>query len=521
MTKLELPESLRSFVSQAKAEPGAEPWRAEYAAGRFPEALAAVESELGATPDSPLPRLAWILIQLELGRVPLTALSSPMTELLPAAKENPALHRISAAVLLSLAARLAEKSQLRLGLSLLEGAGDLSRQAGIFSAGEDAALHTYGVSYLEEELARAKTRRESADYIRRLEKKLEEKRTHKPAPPPAAKQPRPRKNTLSSKQLFEDALNGDSGPHSTAAAVAAIDAQPIDISAGAPAEKRGKNFSPLVLVLMLIIGLALLITRGLGALFDTPLDAEPGMLLAMSTKEPPPAAMTLPEVRLDRHALLSQKMDSINTNLEQVGERLKNIDTKTGDPGVDQAAIDASQSSLAKVEKKSEDELVPLDGPSDPNAAPTAAPVDPRRTPRLDPGAAAQVKVEDLDAGGITPPLHAPTPDLRVGNDGRLYGPPADRDPALDAKGKQGEARALDGSPLRSYEVEQFPEPQLYRTIVPTNVLTSPSLLASAVSRLERDTSVQVVSRMGQWLELRSTQGRRGYIFAQDAVPAK
>jgi len=97
--------------------------------------------------------------------------------------------------------------------------------------------------------------------------------------------------------------------------------------------------------------------------------------------------------------------------------------------------------------------------------------------------------------------------------DGRTYGPPQIVDPASG----RGSERALDGSPLKSYEVERYDPPHVYETLTATNVLASPSLLSASITRLEAHTPIQVTAKMGFWLEIRSNEGRTGYIYAQDA----
>lgn len=122
-----------------------------------------------------------------------------------------------------------------------------------------------------------------------------------------------------------------------------------------------------------------------------------------------------------------------------------------------------------------------------PTAAPNSKPKNNSLPPpKVDADRLARTRVEDL---GTTPPV-------REGHNDR----------------------ALDGSPLRSYEVEQFPEPLNYKIIARTQVMSAPSVVAASLAQLEPDAKVQVVSRMGRWLELRSLAGRRGFIYAQDAV---
>lgn len=129
-----------------------------------------------------------------------------------------------------------------------------------------------------------------------------------------------------------------------------------------------------------------------------------------------------------------------------------------------------------------------------------------RKLPEMNPERLAGAVVESLgaSAGGRN---SAP---VVTGSDGRVYGGP----PTLDG------SRSLDGSQLQPVEVQQLQNPKVYRIIAPTAVFSSPSVVAQSVARLERDAKVQVIAKMGKWLELRSTGGRRGYIYAQDAVVA-
>ncbi len=70
---------------------------------------------------------------------------------------------------------------------------------------------------------------------------------------------------------------------------------------------------------------------------------------------------------------------------------------------------------------------------------------------------------------------------------------------------------------IKAYDVREFDPPLKYKTITSTEVLSSPSLLSNSLARLKLDTHVQVIRKIGLWLEIRSTQGRIGYIYAQDA----
>lgn len=70
---------------------------------------------------------------------------------------------------------------------------------------------------------------------------------------------------------------------------------------------------------------------------------------------------------------------------------------------------------------------------------------------------------------------------------------------------------------VRTYDVKVFEPPLKYKTITSTEVLSAPSLLSNSLARLNNDTHVLVTRKMGLWLEIRSSQGNIGYIYAQDA----
>jgi len=143
-------------------------------------------------------------------------------------------------------------------------------------------------------------------------------------------------------------------------------------------------------------------------------------------------------------------------------------------------------------EKSSQEREVPR-----PTAVPTEAisKEDRSKLPEMNPDKLATAVVESLgDSGSVNP-----VGKVVRGADGRIYGPPP-----------------TDTS-VRPVEVEQLKTPQLYRVLVSTAVFSAPSVIAQSVARLEPGAKIQVIAKLGKWLELRSSGGRRGYIYAQDA----
>jgi hypothetical protein len=525
MDKLRLPDSLLGLLAQTRsaADPQAS-WAAAYRERNLNEALRLLEAELQESPQAVEQRLWWVLLQLELLQVPLTALTSPLLEMFPALQEQSRLHRTALTAFVSLAAHLAEKNQLRLGVVMLEHALELAALPETLSAAQENDLRQYFLEFLTEESARAEKRRENPDYLARLREKQQQIRSLAPRVV-AEKKVKERKKQLNAKAIYAEAAAAETPPELAldmkdirADALIAPGSQPESLSSAAPlAEKpRSRIVSGAIMAagcIMLLLGY-----RNFTALFSRPSSANGELVLAMSSRFSSDSELVPPDAEPNAHDKLARRLETMNSAVEQVGERIKQLNPDAGnsktleqvsqDPQVDHAAL--ASSAGAKLRPVTEDELVSLDGPKSRRTAEVRA--DPRRTPRLDPAGLSSIPVERMD---ITPSLNQR--ELHVGSDGRLYGPPENKDPVPEA---DAHTRALDGSPLRSYEVKEYDKPILYKTIAPTNVLSAPSLLSAAVSHLETDTAIHVVSRMGQWLELRSNQGRRGYIFAQDAVPA-
>lgn len=176
-------------------------------------------------------------------------------------------------------------------------------------------------------------------------------------------------------------------------------------------------------------------------------------------------------------------------------------------------ASETGESEIMKLPKAPEEELISISN----ELASSEVSVSNSNIPELDHGRFRNTKVESIGTSPMKAPLPASPQELRQDPNGRIYGPPRDN-PAVQLPPS---SRSLDGSPLRPYEVEQFNPPLRYETLTSTEVLAAPSLLARSLARLEPKTPVDVKARMGLWLELRSTGGNVGYIYAQDAMPLK
>lgn len=478
------------------------PWRAELQRGEFEDALRIIEDRLAHDPDSLETRLWWVRCQLELGALPLSALTSPLQEIAEQLKLEPQLRQLSRKTYLFLGSRLLGRGQSRLAVLMLERAEEFADDGDA----DTAAMREVYRQALAAELERAKSRFEAPSYIREVEQKLKDNPSIKqrssvaPTDPESGETPaysvngKAKSRLLSSKTVLEHGSAAISEADGASSELSFTSEEPPDPSAEAP--KRAK-LAPAIFVLLLLA-----LAGGSWFLWGPDgdgLDARLAMraeLVADDHLRLPPLPVGVPAE--------SPGLDALRSRLDRLAGKLE--------PGA-RPEQEGAEVDLAQLEK-----APPIPSPQPPATQNASAqgiePLPPSRqevqakTPLLDPERLAKVQVED--GGG----RHRGMPiDGRYarGPDGRLYGPGIGRP----------EGKALDGSRLQAYEVEEFQEPVLYKTLAATDVLEAPSSLAPAIDRIDANAKIQVVSRMGNWLELRSTGGRRGYIYAQDAIQAK
>lgn len=471
-------------------------WKEHYQQNNLQDAVDLIEIELPKTNSGDISeqfekRLWWTICHLELNQLPLVALCSPLLEI----KENNSNNNTNLIIITLVLAteKLSVRNQLRLALSTIEKAFSFGNSSAEFDHKNLELINDFFVSLLEEEIEKNKARREAKDYLVKLEQKL-----------------KVQKNIVikkvkeeATKDIVIEKLIDHIEIHHTSAPLIKLEKQPNNIL-----QKLFATASLIALIYLAWPKIQKLINKE--DFKDSP------FLSAVSFQFPTNTQAEIPDIRF-----ASLEKNSGNSSLDKVNERLKSLnqtaenakkdlDQLSSSPEVDQAAL-TSKESLALKKSTSDQEVVPLTSPE-----PTQVPTPTAKTPPLEPNKMANLKVEDLDQQPATT-----SPDLRVGKSGRVYGAPRTIDPTLDPSGHPGKAVDLNGEPLKSYEVNQFSNSTLYKTIAPTNVLSAPSVVASTISHLETDTSIHVISEMGRWLELESRNGKRGYIYAQDAVRAE
>ena len=496
------------------------PWGVLGRDGRYPEALEAIETQAGLNPVSPSSRLWWVLCQLKLGRVPVTALSAPLEEIFPTLTESPSEHALGCLAFLELASSLFERKHPRLAVMMMQRAAELGQVAKSIPARLVHGMNTGLVQSIEAELLRAREKREDKNYIKELETRLEKARAvltdiEKPPSPVHEVKPLKKRKFFTSKAIIERA-NAEQDTKTTSAAQVTIlpleqarfeqpglpspDSEPV---LRRPTRLGSRVSRGPAILLLSLVGL---LTGALLLLWQL-LRMEPGTeelknRLAIAVRMPLNNELVLPETAGGGERAVAASA----TNLSAVNQRLKNLDLDRRDApgaGVEQPAAQNS-GQAAKGKPVEEDEIEAL--PEDPKPQKDA------RLPSVSSPKNPPAKVEQIDDSPRKTPLDGLENSQTQDNTAQVR--------TEDPYAGSGQ-RALDGTPLRSYEVERFDPPIRFRTLTPTEVFSAPSLLASSLAHLEPNTPVHVVSRMGQWLELRSRGGKRGFIYAQDAVEEK
>ncbi len=490
-----LPEIIASHTQAVLKSEKDSSWVEALREGNFTRALTELERE--GLPNA-RERLWWIRSQLELKKVPLGVLTSPLEETFSEMKEDQALEELLVVTLLSIATDGFLRDQRRLALIMLTRAFQLVHTSIHFKSAEKETIRTELKTHLSKELHELKAQTETVpkkklqvqkDYIHLLEMQLAEIEAIKivaSSKPEAALPQTPRKEKISkqftSKSIIEHGTR-DEIPVSAHAEIAA-----------------SKNKANAMIVVGLVLSCAALLfffwSRSREGLRDR---------LAMATKAPNSGELLAPEIHgfdFKSVGLITSPATSFENIQSSLDKLSKNEKSELPPP---------SSPPEVEVEKESSTDAATSTSKGEHRDAPkqevAVLPEEDKKAPLLDPAKLSETKVEAL---GETFPSGSGVGGRVVrGPDGRLYGPPPHR---------SGGARELDGQELRGYEVNRFEPPKPYRTITETQVLEAPSLVAPSLSQLEANAKVQAVAQIGRWLEIRSTGGRVGYIYAQDAI---
>lgn len=511
-----------------------ESWSAAFNQGEFSSALSAIENQLSTEPNNSKVRLWWIACQLELGELPLTALSAPLEEILPEVKESPGLYLLASRTLLKVGMQLIERDRLRLGVSMLEKASEFATLSNKISESQQTSLLEVFKVCLKEELERAELRRESPEYCASLKEKIQKANSIRKAesakeePAQSAK----RKNFTSKSILEEQQERKDDKPE---AKEQKSDKQKIKLKPGldviSPVLSLLKR--PRYAVASLVF-LSLLFVAGFwDVLFAQVDDDSLRSRLAMQSTVSVQVQPVFPV--LERASSVHSSETAQAANLDDLKKRLsvmaeadeekKPVEPEpAADPVVDQKALtwkDPNKKNEAPAKPLPPDDNVDRDyvrGSKPQSDGPTSIfegeqeAKDRKKIPSLDPNVLSKNRVEQVGSPNWQ---RTAVDEISVSPDGRTYS----RDPLKDRNLGVDDGRVtMDGTPLKPLEVTKFQEPKVFRVLKDVEVQASPSMLAKPVSKLEANSKVHAAARFGQWLEVVSTKGRKGYIFAQDAV---
>ena len=438
-------------------------WLEQIRSKDFNAALLKLDALLNTNNSSLLERLWWIRCQLNLNLLPASTLTSPLEEIFPNALQNSDCAGLAITTFYKAGKSLSEKNQSRLSLLMLERASSVSEKYSILSAELKNELQQAHHNAIETEIKNAQLKKESITYISELEAKL-------------AKIKKSPEKKVAEKKKSEWTNNSESTqlPEKTA------DETPILNS------NNRFNYRPYIIALILLLA---------GYFVFTSKYRAPDDQLAIS--------LPLPNLEPINPMLTFETKKSVLSGVEQRIASLGKASSESSalssssSDGVDSQALeDANKIDVPTPTE--EEELESISG-----TTPGEEQIPQAKIPRLDPKTIGASKVDTVDQSprraGIEPSL----PDI-LNNEPRIP-----------------EGKTLDGKVLQSYEVEQFNPPLRYSTIAATEVLSAPSLLSKSLARLETDTHVDVTKKMGLWLEIRSTGGRIGYIYAQDAEETK
>jgi len=446
--------------------------------------LVDIEKRLIDNPDDLGDKLCWVYGHLLKNDLPLIALTAPMQEVVPGIVEGKEFCSPGLALCLKLAGELKKRKQYKLAISMLDLAGDLIEQLKTEEQLDSAVTAQYYSeldNLLELELSAAGDRREPKSYLQTLEDRVEEvkKKSSRIESKPVDPKPEllelktdsspPVKELTEKDELVYDRgyrLEDDGLKNTPVRETASSKVSEPIIGLAEEEPKAGNSFlSYLIVFLSGVLAVAIGIH-----LLDPGLFADrPGILEVRNRKAVKPVPVLAANVR---SVPTPTNPDPKLIELERRVGKLNREEQEAAEKEVDEKL------KREKVEEVSEPEEV---NPELKNAKLPAAPKLP-----------SNIRREQF-------PVDTPA-KIYKDRDGRSYGPP----PAASSR-------------TRGFPVRQFSPAREYRIMVSTDVYTAPSLMSDAVVRLRKGARVSVVSKLGNWLEIRSAEGNKGYIYAQDA----
>lgn len=490
---------------------GTEPWLNSIRNGQVASAITEIELALQDESNQAQNRIWWIYCQLLLRQVPIMALAAPLEEALPQFKTQSSIPIHVLFVCLSCSFEIHQKQQYVLSAHLfLESVTALSKSSSIDA--ETKYNIFLGICTLLEtalkEVDNDPRQTIAAEELRGAITKVQEFKFEKGA---ASEKPDVQNNKEQSDSTVRSSAQKS---HFSAKSILELDDAKQEATTAEPwgeiplvSKNQKRSVASAVVLIAIVVGAA-------GAIYLAL--PQPASMHASIETISEDATLLLPNINQKDH-FLQQESERIVSDLKALSDKLKTIPTAI-EP-------EASAPDMAKAI-----ETPKTDTPEDASPRRQTKPAneddlyyqpsttfgDPLdKQPRLDPKEILAPQIEQLDINknvnrAITPEIT----DLKEDANGRRFGKPVEAAEKSPYAGR----RSLDGGPLQSHEVKLLDPPVHYRTITPTDVLSHPSFVSRSLVRLDVNSTVLAVAKMGQWLEIRSVQGRQGYVLAQDVI---
>ena len=483
-----------------------------------------IEALVEEHPDDPIIKLLWCFAQGYLQSLPLPFIASSLNELLQDRNKLKTAERLTFLVASFISQNLRESKELR--SSILVASEFITNPLDGFFDNLEEWQNTKSELLLtiDEEKAAALKKREPQNYIASLEalkKTLTSSKAPKfsknkiplgqtsslqPEPLDSLKKPIPDFILENNSKIHsEEFVLGNAPNISTSDNLRKEDLKHIQNDTN-----KSPNYWKTALIIVLVVASVSVAYR------EFPIDKFSAKFSNLVSSKNPTSTKLIYETRLENSALPSYPtlppftLNSMGPSLEDINKRLEKLNSKP-DGSTSKAVTEKEIAAPTPAVDNSEVES--LNSIPDKTSSPTSQTPVPK-LPNLPTNSGNTIDLGSNNKGNQVKGQDPNPGNLRQGTDGRIFGPPQVNDPASG----RNQERALDGSPLKSYEVERFDPPLVYETITATNVLAAPSLMSQTITRIKSGTPIHVSAVMGLWVEIKSNEGRVGYIFAQDAV---
>ncbi len=148
------------------------PWAQFVKSGDYAQALKLISEHLAQSPECAATKLWWVRCQLECRERTLPELGEKLQDILPQLRKMPTLHTLSAFTFLKTALSMRSEAPGRLAMALMSQAFEFCEHCKALGSEEEDLLHNFYVNEIEQEVQRARKRRETKTYVFTLQDEL-------------------------------------------------------------------------------------------------------------------------------------------------------------------------------------------------------------------------------------------------------------------------------------------------------------------------------------------------------------